>query len=142
MVNKLRKMLRNEKGFTLVELLAVIVIMGIIAAIAVPSIAGIINNSKDDAHEANAIQMIETARLAHITGVEKDDVKSGTDNGYTLQTLITEDFLEEKPSNPEGGNYSLTNSYVEIDGTTYSVYLIKNGGGTAYVDKTLAELQN
>ena len=36
----LQKRLKNEKGLTLVELLAVIVILGIIAAIAVPSIGG------------------------------------------------------------------------------------------------------
>ena len=36
----LQKRLNNEKGLTLVELLAVIVILGIIAAIAMPSIGG------------------------------------------------------------------------------------------------------
>ena len=49
---------------TLVELLAVIVILGIIGAIAVPSIAGIIDNSKKDAHIANAEQLVGAARLA------------------------------------------------------------------------------
>ena len=34
----LQKRLNNEKGLTLVELLAVIVILGVIAAIAIPSI--------------------------------------------------------------------------------------------------------
>ncbi len=43
----LQKRLNNEKGLTLVELLAVIVILGIIAAIAVPSIGGIIENSEN-----------------------------------------------------------------------------------------------
>lgn len=46
MLQKCRKMLRNEKGLTLIELLAVVVILGIIAAIAVPSIGKIIDNSK------------------------------------------------------------------------------------------------
>ena len=45
----LQKRLNNEKGLTLVELLAVIVILGIIAAIAVPSIGGIIQNSREKA---------------------------------------------------------------------------------------------
>ena len=40
----LQKRLNNEKGLTLVELLAVIVILGIIAAIAIPSIGNIIQN--------------------------------------------------------------------------------------------------
>lgn len=37
-MEKIKKLLKNQKGFTLVELLAVIVILGIIAAIAIPSI--------------------------------------------------------------------------------------------------------
>ncbi len=42
----LQKRLKNEKGLTLVELLAVIVILGIIAAIAIPSIGNIITEFK------------------------------------------------------------------------------------------------
>ncbi len=38
MRKKIQALLKNQKGLTLVELLAVIVILGIIAAIAVPSI--------------------------------------------------------------------------------------------------------
>lgn len=55
--------MRNEHGLTLVELLAVIVILGIVSAIAVPSVGSIIDNSKRDAHIANARQMIEAARI-------------------------------------------------------------------------------
>jgi type IV pilus assembly protein PilA len=38
--------MKKNKGFTLVELLAVIVILAIILAIAIPGIGLIINNSK------------------------------------------------------------------------------------------------
>ena len=55
-------MLKKKKGFTLVELLAVIVILAIILAIAVPGISGIINNSRRSAFEAD-VKMI-------ITGIE------------------------------------------------------------------------
>ena len=50
-MKKVRRLFKNQKGFTLVELLAVIVILGIIAAIAIPSIGGIIDKSKEDAHD-------------------------------------------------------------------------------------------
>ncbi|WP_210366743.1 type II secretion system protein [Bacillus sp. REN3] len=65
MIQALKKKWDNQRGFTLVELLAVIVILGIIAAIAVPSIGKIIDNSKDDAALQDAIQIINAAKLAH-----------------------------------------------------------------------------
>ncbi|WP_071395920.1 type IV pilin protein [Bacillus tuaregi] len=63
MLKKMGNRLKNQKGFTLVELLAVIVILGIIAAIAVPSIGNIIEKSKFDAAKADAIQILNAAKL-------------------------------------------------------------------------------
>jgi len=45
--------LKSKKGVTLVELLAVIVILGIIAAIAVPAIGGLIDRQRENAAEAS-----------------------------------------------------------------------------------------
>ncbi|GAA0319316.1 hypothetical protein GCM10008967_07300 [Bacillus carboniphilus] len=47
----------NNKGVTLVELLAGVVILGIIAAIAVVSVGGIIENTKEDVCHANRIEL-------------------------------------------------------------------------------------
>jgi len=63
MLKKMRKRLNNEKGLTLVELLAVIVILGIVAAIAVPSIGNIINNSEIKAAKADALNIINGGNL-------------------------------------------------------------------------------
>ena len=59
--------LKNRKGVTLVELLAVIVIMGIIAAIAVPAIGGLIENSRRNAVEGTITSIEEAARLYAVT---------------------------------------------------------------------------
>lgn len=72
-------MLKNKKGFTLVELLAVIVILAIILAIAVPGISGIINNSRRSAFEAD-VKMI-------ITGIEYEILEATIDENTTAPAV-------------------------------------------------------
>ena len=52
----------NKKGFTLVELIAVVVIIGIIAVIATPNIVNMIDNGKKDQFIADAKEMISKAK--------------------------------------------------------------------------------
>lgn len=59
----MKRFLQNQKGLTLVELLAVIVILGIVAAIAVPTVGSIIQKSRVNAVKADAIQVINAAKL-------------------------------------------------------------------------------
>ncbi|AJD91666.1 hypothetical protein JMA_23490 [Jeotgalibacillus malaysiensis] len=61
------KNLLNQKGLTLVELLAVLVIIAIIAAIAVPIVNSIINDSDDRAEAAEALNIISSAKLAELS---------------------------------------------------------------------------
>ena len=75
MKKMLKKRLSNEKGLTLVELLAVIVILGIIAAIAVPSIGNIIQNTREKAVIADAQNTLASANLYFI---ENDTAEAGT----------------------------------------------------------------
>ncbi|MBD1223929.1 prepilin-type N-terminal cleavage/methylation domain-containing protein [Virgibacillus halodenitrificans] len=92
MLTRMKKMLKKQKGFTLVELLAVIAILAIIVAIAVPTVGKVIDNSKSDAHDAN-IELIENAaRLA--------DVSGSFTEGMSPTDLKDTGFLEEVPVNP------------------------------------------
>ena len=47
MRNKIKQLLKKEGGFTLVELLAVIVILGFIVAISIPLIGNVIEGAGD-----------------------------------------------------------------------------------------------
>lgn len=68
---------KDQRGLTLVELLAVVVILAIVAAIAFVLIGNVIENSRKDAHIANAQQAIAAAKLAEASG---DAFTSETDN--------------------------------------------------------------
>jgi type IV pilus assembly protein PilA len=110
----LKRFLKNERGLTLIELLAVIVILGIIAAIAIPSITGLINKSKDDAKVAEGIQIINAAKLYMTAN------NFTPDTGQSYQTL----------SNTELNDY-LDN--VKDSGNNYKVRVSQQNGKYVYV---------
>lgn len=86
-----------KKGFTLVELLAVIAILGIISLIVIPPINTSIKNSREGAY-LKQVNIIETA--AKKWGVENDSLlpEIGSDEILTidLNTLYTLGYLKEK----------------------------------------------
>ena len=55
--------MKNKKGFTLIEILAVIVILGIIMVIAIPEISHFITRSKMDALKVSADGIVRAAEL-------------------------------------------------------------------------------
>ncbi len=77
-----------RKGFTLVELLAVIVVLAIILAIAVPGISNIIKNSTISAFESDAkfiIRQIDYIRMAD-SEVSIEDINEDTITDYGIST--------------------------------------------------------
>ncbi|MBB5180734.1 type IV pilus assembly protein PilA [Planomicrobium koreense] len=59
----IQQKLKDQKGMTLIELLAVIVIIAIIAAIAIPAIGNIIENSRLSAVKSDATNGISAANI-------------------------------------------------------------------------------
>ena len=53
----------KKKGFTLVELLAVIVVLGLLLIIAVPQVIRVINNSKDSSFQKDVLTIKNTIEL-------------------------------------------------------------------------------
>lgn len=55
-----KRLLSNQKGFTLAELIIVLAILGMLSAIAIPSFSGILDKSAERTDESNK-QVVETA---------------------------------------------------------------------------------
>lgn len=82
------KLMKKKKGFTLIELMAVIAIIAILAAVLVPTVSGYINRSKKTAvitQVRTAVSAIESTN-ATITDPTKFISKAST---ATLSSLIT-----------------------------------------------------
>ena len=63
MIIRIRRCKNEEKGFTLVELLAVIVILAVIALIAVPTILGVIDKAKKESFKRTLEGILKAAEL-------------------------------------------------------------------------------
>lgn len=106
------KAIQNQKGITLVEVLAVLVILGVLATVAIPAIGGIIDNSKRDAMVATAKQMVESARMMEASGDTPAPVSGSTTIEVTLENLINGGYIEV--SKGANGEYNKTSSKVVI----------------------------
>lgn len=96
----------NNKGFTLVELLAVLVILIAIMSIAIPSISSSLERSKVKQNEAR-IKNIESAAELYVTD-NKNTIYTNLNNQIScyiaLNTLTTNGYLSSDEIQDADGN--------------------------------------
>jgi len=112
---------RNQKGFTLVELMVVVVIIGILAAIAVPVYNKASGTAEKNACFANQ-RTIEGAIEAYRAGEAK--------NPNNINDLVVKKYFKEVPKCPEA------DAEYKIDSTTLRVELPTGCNHGPYAGRT------
>ena len=107
----------NRKGFTLVELLASLVILGLLMGIAIPNVVGTIRKQRKNTYIEDAKRLVTRAR----TMISANNLDKSSGTCYSLRFLDNGDFSDA----PNGGKYLRYYSFVRVNGSDYYVTLVE-----------------
>ena len=102
--------MKNNKAFTLIELIVIIVILGVIMVFALPNITSTLERNNKDKMIIDAKDMVEKARN-YISSGKASYPTTGSSTTLKLDEI---DLREEIKDSPFGNSYDRTNSKVEI----------------------------
>lgn len=108
--------MKNKRGFTLVELLAVVTLLAAIILVSVPSIINVLRKSeeKDYKEFENALKRAAELYVEKNRNLYPELNNVGGTVNVSANTLITEEYLKQDLENPND-NTPVTNYYVKID---------------------------
>lgn len=90
-MNTMKKIKANQKGFTLVELIVVVAILGVLAAVAAPNYMNYLYKSRVSADVSTARAILNSARTMYMT--------SGDISKITLENVLSDaDLGAVKPA--------------------------------------------
>ena len=109
----------NKKGFTLIELMGVIVIIGLLIILAIPSITNLLNDEEENISSAMEKVLLQAGELYTQDNIGIYPKTEGNVYCVTLKELVDEEYLGSPIKDPVSSN--------EIDQNKYIKTSIQNG---------------
>lgn len=122
MFKKLGKKVKNKKGFTLIELIVVIAILGILAMIAIPKIGGFQDSAKLKADVASAKTVANQLAVLVANG---DILTTTATKTWTSASTTDADYVKLQAA-MNGGKVPVP----QLKGTTFTINLDSSGNIT------------
>ncbi|MEO1059247.1 MAG: type II secretion system protein [Actinomycetota bacterium] len=122
-------MKKQDEGFTLVELLIVIVILGILATVTVFAVRGITDQGQESACEAD-LKTLQTATEGFFAAYGGTEIPTGTDTGTAAYVAAVNDTTNQVSGPGASPEQTLINARLVVD--TSDNYEVTDSGGITY----------